>query len=369
MSGETGFLLRSRSEKASKLRFASAAVCVALFACGAPSETDATASSSSPLIGGSLSVSADDAVVFLRGYPSNNTFSDCSGTLLSPSVLITAKHCVSEVVVGKFICSGAGALIADGTGAGQFGAKLDPTRLEVYVGAQPSGEPAAHGRAIFSSESADACHDDVAAVVLDSALPLAFPALRSARATVVGENVRVLGYGLGDHPNAFERREIPDVRVIDVAKSDSLDDANATTPRRTFAIAGGTACFGDSGGPALSMSSGALVGVYSRITGDCFATESRNTFMQAARFADLFARAFELAGEAPTLEPGPEPQPGSGSAGAPAVPAPEQEGRHDAFRCSVAVVGGASSSSFGASALFGLALGWLTRRRRAKSLF
>lgn len=368
MSGERDFLLRSRPQKTAALRFASGAVCIALFACSTPSETDVSASSvSSELIGGNLSGSAYDAVVFLRGYPSNNTFSDCSGTLLSPSVLITAKHCVSEVVIGKFICSGAGSLIADGTGAGQFGAKLDPARLEVYTGAQPNGAPAAHGRAIFTSESADACHDDVAAVVLDTPLPLAYPALRSARATVVGENVRVLGYGMGDHPNNFERREIPAVRVIDVAKSDSLDDANATTPRRTFAIAGGTACFGDSGGPALSMASGALVGVYSRITGDCFAAESRNTFMQAGSFTELFSRAFELAGEAPILEPGPDPEPGA--AGAAGMPGSEQEGRHEAFRCAVAAVGGRATSSFGVSSALSIALFWLTRRRRAKSLF
>ncbi|HET9933840.1 MAG TPA: trypsin-like serine protease, partial [Polyangiaceae bacterium] len=171
------------------------------------------------------------------------------------------------------------------------------------------------------------------------------------------------------HPGNIERREIPEVRVIDVAKSDSLDDANATTPRRTFAVAGGTACFGDSGGPALSMTSGALVGVYSRITGDCFAVESRNTFMQAASFSDLFTRAFELVGEQPALEPGPEAPPSSGAAGAPATAPAPQDGRHEAFRCAVAVPGDQSGSSFGATSVFALVLFWLTRRRREKSPF
>ena len=347
---------------------ASGALCSALFACSAPSETDAS-SASAALIGGDLSDNAHDAVVFLRGYHLDNTFGDCSGTLLSPSVVVTAKHCVSEVEPGKFVCSGGGALLADGTGAGLFGAKLDTTRIEVYTGAQPNGAPVAHARAIFTTESADACHDDVAAVVLDTPLSLPFPALRSARPTVVGENVRLLGYGTGDHPGVIERREIPSVRVIDVAKNDSLDDSNATTPRRTVAVAGGTACFGDSGGPALSMSSGALVGVYSRITGDCFALESRNTFMQAASFSELFGRAFELAHEEPLLEPAPDSPPATGAAGAPATSATQPEGRHEAFRCSLAAGSGNALSSFGVSSAFSLALFWLTRRRRARSLF
>lgn len=366
MSGERFFLLRRRSKKAGYLRLASAALCSALFACGAPSGTDAGSSVSAALIGGDLSSNAHDAVVFLRGYRLDNTFGDCTGTLLSPSVVITAKHCVSEVESGKFVCSGGGTLVGDGTGAGLFGAKLDPARIEVYTGAQPSGDPVAHARAIFTTESADACHDDVAAVVLDAPLPEAFPALRSARATVVGENVRLLGYGTGDHPGIIERREISEVRVIDVAKSDTLNDANATTPRRTFAVAGGTACFGDSGGPALSMESGALVGVYSRITGDCFAVESRNTFMQASSFSELFARAFSLAGEEPALEPAPEPAPGTGTAGASATRPTEQD-RHEAFRCAVAAVGGDASSSLGVASVFSLALVWLSRRRRARS--
>lgn len=302
-------------------------LCISSVACSQVATKEPNATSMSDLVGGSLSPVERDAVVFIRANHEDGAFDDCTGTLLSPRVLITAKHCVTLVQPGEFVCTGAGALRVDGKGAGLFGAKFDGSQIEVFPGTAPVGAAVAHAAAIFVSESSDACHDDVAAVVLDT--PIAqeyYPPLRLTRTTMIGETVRLVGYGTSEHDQLIERREIADVRVVDVGRDDGVPNPNATTPPRSFVVGGATACFGDSGGPALSMTTGALIGVYSRITGDCFALESRNTYMLASSFLDLFSPAFELAGEEPLLEPAIEgtasnPMSTGGAGGAPVVDA------------------------------------------------
>jgi hypothetical protein len=315
--------------------------------------TDARAQS---LIGGTVSDSANDAVVFLRGTHEDASFTDCTATLVAPHVALTAKHCVVQVHPGNFVCSGNGELIQDGTGAGVMGAPLSPERIEIHSGVLPHDEVAALASRVFVTASTDACHDDVAVVLLDRAVAAPFyPAIRWTEPTRTGELVRLMGYGMGERRGPLERHEISEVRVVDVNSETGPDDETATTPRRTFAIDGNTACFGDSGGPAFSSERGALVGVYSRITGDCFAAESRNTFMLASSYTALLDKALDASGESAAREPEPAP---------PVEPEPvtpaSSAGSHGAFKCSL----GAQSGSLGAAPWCALALWALTRRRR-----
>lgn len=277
--------------------------CVALVACSGGHSPDPTARSTVALVNGTLSPAERDAVVFIRANFTDSSFGDCTGTLLSPHVVVTAKHCVNMVQPGEFVCTGAGTLVDDGQGAGSFGAKVEPSRIEIYTGTAPVGAAAAHALTSFTSESSDTCHDDIAVLVLDTPIQEPYPLIRMARPTVVGETVRLVGYGTLNHNELIERREIANVRVIDVGRTDGVQDPNATTPARTLVVGGATGCNGDSGGPALAMDTGALTGVYSRITGSCLAVDTRNTFMLASSFSDLLARAFEQAGEHPLLEP------------------------------------------------------------------
>jgi hypothetical protein len=354
MSGIVVRKLRIDLERGDFVRALAYLWCATSMACSEVRPTEPTAQSHSALIGGSLSPTERDAVVFMRANYPDGSFADCTGTLLSPHVVITAKHCVTLLQPGEFVCNGAGTLVQNGQGGGLFGAKVDGSRIEVYTGTAPVGAAAARVLATFASESGDACHDDIAAIVLDTPIPQdTYPMLRVVRPVRVGETVRLVGYGTVGHETLVERRELADVRVTDVGRDDGVLDPNANTPARAFVVGGATACFGDSGGPALSMATGALMGVYSRITGDCFAVESRNDFILAASFVDLFARAFSQAGEEPSLEPdlaATEDPVGAADSGATAgvggsgttttgdpstASLAGEQKRHDALRCSV----------------------------------
>jgi MYXO-CTERM domain-containing protein len=122
------------------------------------------------------------------------------------------------------------------------------------------------------------------------------------------ESVRVVGYGETEVYGAtISRLARAGVRVTDVGP---LTDAEptGTTPPRTFVVSEGP-CHGDSGGPALSEETGALMGVYSIAAGpSCTGAGIRNIYTSLVPFSGLAYQAFEAAGAEPLLEET-EPEP------------------------------------------------------------
>jgi V8-like Glu-specific endopeptidase len=164
----------------------------------------------------------------------------CSGSLIAPTVFLTAAHCVGDI-------EGLPALVS-----------FD----QRYVAAS---SPVVHGKAVpnpgFGSPGADT--HDIAVVLLDSPVTdsgyAQLPALNRLAAVAKKHPLTVVGYGAngflkgGGHP-------VPDFRLVR-----SYGESRVSKVEKSgfnLRMASGI-CFGDSGGPVLLGSSDVLVGINS----------------------------------------------------------------------------------------------------------
>lgn len=278
-----------------------AVAAVLLLACSEPVPPVATVAQ--PVTGGYPSGPEDDATVQLLN-PSNT----CSGVLVAPNLVMTARHCIAVVPLVDEDCGSDGVPIGD---APLVSGDFAPEDLAFYVGdglcdgARSDHPPAAVGRLSFSTGSDTFCRNDVALVVLDRKIegiePLPMRMFSGVERT---ELVSVLGYSNSGSSGSCGRRRRDGVEVLDVGRSEYSSAASSLVDR-TFAVGPGP-CHGDSGGPALAAS-GAVVGVFSMLSGECQVMAARNIYTQIAAFPDLVFEAFDAADAEPWFEGEPAP--------------------------------------------------------------
>jgi hypothetical protein len=335
------------------------------------------------IVNGKLSSSNDDAVVQILGGGSG-----CTGTLIAPTVVLTALHCVTDFDSRfTFKCRPDGTL-APGATTGQLGEPVDPTTVTVGIGVS-LGDERIPAKAIYGTGATNVCHDDLAVIVLDRAPDIGdapLVSLRFARSTRKGELARAVGYGDVEQTDTTRGRQVrTNITVRGIGGPDASTPGDVGVLPRTVQVGEGP-CHGDSGGPLFSQETGAEIGVYSILNANtCTGDDVRNTYTLIAPFESLIREALESEGQEPILEPE-EPTGAGGEAGAASVPVgggsggtsgdpmgeppadpDDGSGSYRSSGCALRALGGRERAPLVllSSALLGAV--WLAARRRARS--
>ncbi len=268
---------------------------------------------SSAIIRGASSDATQNAVVLLvmidRG---EGGIGQCTGTMLAPNLVLTARHCVSATQDGGLACKADGTPIA----GGRISKDKKPEDIYVVVGTQRPSRPEANGQGakLFVNEATHLCNNDIALVLLKEPIkdvPIA--PIRLDAPAVKGELVTAVGWGVTDKtPNTPTRQQRAGIEVQGVG-----GDPRQQTGPSEFSV-GESICSGDSGGPAIAETSGAIVGVVSRggngtaptrnPASSCVGANASNIYTGVAGFKEMILAAYEEAGFDPWLEGRPDPR-------------------------------------------------------------
>ena len=357
----------------------------ALVACGGTESptSEATGSQSSAVQGGNVDTSA--AHNFAVGI-ANRYGGVCSGTLIAPNLVLTARHCVVPPSGNEAV-----------TCKDMFPANVAPSALGVTTSPNLYRAKGYYqAKEIITPKDTAFCGNDIALVILEDSIPASeatpvTPVVQFSMTDTskIGGKVVAVGYGI-TNPSANDsgqRRMREDIDILcipgDKAKECSGKYASYVDSEKEF-VTEGWVCSGDSGSGAFEQSSfekGAayVLGTLSRgpqTESECLAAIYTRTDAHAEMIIAAGEKAAAQGGyEEPTwLKPAstdPIPEPGTTTcdgdtctdvsetspAEAPTVTKTTTTG------CSTSGVGSTGLSGFGAIAI-GLAALLAGRRRR-----
>lgn len=227
-----------------------------------------------------------------EGTPGNVTL--CSGTLVAPNLVLTARHCVSKAITTTPSC--------DADGRSHNGAHVsedaEPNSIAIYVGDQVRVDrdlPRARALRTIRPAGNVLCNADVAFLVLDRALhDIPILPMRLENAVESGDEVLPVGFGGGDANVIGTRKARVRSPVLAVGPA-ANDSTGAVLGPHEFEVEVAT-CRGDSGGPAFDMRTGEVVGVISR-GGSCTA-KGNHVYTRVDAYATLASAAFRAAEKA-----------------------------------------------------------------------
>lgn len=277
--------------------------------CSAAPGDENVASDRARIIDGTASGADQDAVVMIL----IRNKGACSGTLVAPNLVLTARHCVTEVDEAA-LCK------ADGTayqGGGVY-SNFAPTDLLVYLGQQASqriDDPTksdAVAKQIIVDDTSTYCNADVAFILLNHAVSAPVAPLRLRSGARQGEMITAVGWGLTEDGKIPLNRMARSGIAIQAVGPYVFDESTKVGLGNSEFLIGEGICSGDSGGPAFA-STGAIVGVVSRGgngqdgsgASTCIGTDTVGIYTDLVNKTTLVEKAFNLAGYTPRDEGSP----------------------------------------------------------------
>jgi secreted trypsin-like serine protease len=197
-----------------------------------------TGGSKEDIIGGTVDLGDPSVVAIFAHQPGATSGSICTGTVIAPTTVLTAAHCVDPRVVG------------------------DGNVFDVYVGTQLGENPPLAVASVkfdpaFDVNNLEGGHD-IAVVKL--AQPTALAPLPVNRGALGKGPVRLVGFGMSTHAN------FPNVPSgVGVKRQVTTTIQSATDTLVTIGDTSNQTCHGDSGGPAFQVIDGqeVIIGVTS----------------------------------------------------------------------------------------------------------